>query len=618
MSTFDSTKRLLPEILSEIVKGKIQLPDFQRGWVWDDQHIRSLLVSVARSFPVGAVMLLETGGEARFQLRSIEGVSLPSGTSDAELLILDGQQRLTTLTQVLALKSAVKTRTEKGKAIERHYYWHIPTALEGGDRLDEAIEAVGIDRMQRKNFDRDVVLDLSSTKKECQALYFPCDQILNSDVWEEALQEHAPENFPLYMKFRRDVLNAFRNYQLPVIQLHRATSKEAVCLVFEKVNTGGVPLNVFELVTATYAADGYNLRDDWLGSVQRQVVSRYQRLCKEPVLQQAESTDFLQAISMIHTLEKRRADLAEGKTGKSVQPVSAKRASILEMPLEAYKKWADPVEAGFLLAAKFLRRECVKAPRDLPYRTQLAPLAAVLAQLRERWLEPRINAKLSQWFWCGVLGELYGGAIETRIANDVEDLLLWIDDDLAIPRTIGDAQFNIDRLDRMTSRLSAAYKGLNVLVLREGAHDFFWKAKIQELEAEELALDIHHIFPQDWCEKNGIKRAVYNTIVNKTPISYKANRMIGGHAPSKYLNKLQEHKQVQLDNAAMDVILTSHLIPPGAIRADDFHAFYASRKAALIALIERAMAKGVAGAVPSDSVNEGAFEDDESDVPQIV
>ena len=63
MSTFDSTKRLLPEILAEIVKAKIQLPDFQRGWVWDDQHIRSLLVSIARSFPVGAVMLLETGGE---------------------------------------------------------------------------------------------------------------------------------------------------------------------------------------------------------------------------------------------------------------------------------------------------------------------------------------------------------------------------------------------------------------------------------------------------------------------------------------------------------------------------------------------------------------------------
>ena len=591
MSTFDSTKRLLPEILSEIAKGNIQLPDFQRGWVWDDQHIRSLLVSIARSFPVGAVMLLETGGEARFQVRPIEGVALPSGNVDAELLILDGQQRLTTLTQVLALKNPVKTRTDKGKPIQRHYYWNIQVALEGGDRLEDAIEALEEDKVKRTNFGRDVELDLSTTRKECEQLYFPCNQILNSDAWEEALQEHAPEKFGLYMQFRRQVLNAFRNYQLPVIQLGKATSKEAVCLVFEKVNTGGVPLNVFELVTATYAADGFNLRDDWHGNAVRKVTGRYARLCKEPVLSQVESTDYLQAVSMLYTLDLRRADVAAGKTGKAVQPVSAKRASILAMPLAAYQAWADEVEAGFLLGAKFLRKECVKNPRELPYRSQLAPLASVLAHLRERWLEPRIYQKLSQWYWCGVLGELYGSTIETRIANDVEDLLNWIEIDGSVPRTISEASFSPDRLDTMTSRLSAAYKGLNMLVLREGAQDFFWKAKIQELDDEELALDIHHIFPQDWCEKKGIKRATYNTIVNKTPISYKANRMIGGNAPSSYLSKLQTHAQVQLGDEQMNSILGTHYVDPATLRSDDFSAFYAARKAALVQVVERAMGK---------------------------
>lgn len=607
MSTFDSTKRLLPEILSEIAKGNIQLPDFQRGWVWDDQHIRSLLVSIARSFPVGAVMLLETGGEARFQVRPIEGVTLPSGNVDAELLILDGQQRLTTLTQVLALKNPVKTRTDKGKPIQRHYYWNIQVALEGGDRLEDAIEALEEDKIKRTNFGRDVELDLSTTRKECEQLYFPCNQILNSDAWEEALQEHAPEKFGLYMQFRRQVLSAFRNYQLPVIQLGKATSKEAVCLVFEKVNTGGVPLNVFELVTATYAADGFNLRDDWHGNAVRKVTGRYARLCKEPVLSQVESTDYLQAVSMLYTLDLRRADVAAGKTGKAVQPVSAKRASILAMPLAAYQAWADEVEAGFLLAAKFLRKECVKNPRELPYRSQLAPLASVLAHLRERWLEPRIYQKLSQWYWCGVLGELYGSTIETRIANDVEDLLNWIEDDGNVPRTISEASFSPDRLDTMTSRLSAAYKGLNMLVLREGAQDFFWKAKIQELDDEELALDIHHIFPQDWCEKKGIKRAIYNTIVNKTPISYKANRMIGGNAPSSYLSKLQTHAQVQLGDEQMNAILGTHYVDPVTLRSDDFSAFYAARKAALVKIVERVMGKVAA---PS---NQGADGPDASE-----
>ena len=590
MSTFDSTKRSLPDILSDIVKGKVQLPDFQRGWVWDDDHIRSLLVSIARSFPVGAVMLLETGGEARFQLRPVEGVELPPGASQ-ELLILDGQQRLTTLTQVLALKTAVKTRTDKGKAIQRHYYWHIPTALEGGERLEDAIIAVEEDKVERTNFGKDIKLDLTTPEKECAQLYFPCDQILNSDAWEEALQEHAPDHFPQYMKFRKEVLNAFRGYQVPVIQLHKTTSKEAVCLVFEKVNTGGVPLNVFELMTASFAADGYNLRDDWYGSKERKVVSRFERMCKEPVLEQVETTDYLQAITMLHTLEKHNADLAAGKRDKQVTPVSAKRVSILGLELVDYQKWADPVEQGFMLVAKFLRREHVRDPRELPYRTQLPPLAAVLALIKERWLEPKINDKLSRWYWCGVLGELYGGAVESRMANDVAELLEWFADDSKLPRTVSDANFSPDRLDKLQSRLSAAYKGINMLVLREGAKDFFWKAEIKELDQEDIALDIHHIFPQDWCEKHGIKRDTYNSIVNKTPISYKANRKIGGHAPSVYLRKLQEEKTVQLSDEDMDALVASHGISATTLRNDDFEAHYQELKFAFFGLIGKAMGR---------------------------
>ncbi|WP_186052473.1 GmrSD restriction endonuclease domain-containing protein [Burkholderia gladioli] len=612
MSQFDSTKRSLEDVLKGVSNGKIQLPDFQRGWVWDDSHVRSLLVSIARSFPVGAVMLLETGGETRFQIRPVEGVKLPGDASKAELLILDGQQRLTTLTQVLSIDGPVATRNEKGRAIERYYYWDIRRALEGVESLDEAVIAVEADKCLRENFGRDTKLDLSTPEKEYQQLYFPCRQTLNSDDWEEGLQEHFPEQFGIYMKFRKEVLQAFRNYQLPVIELHKSTSKEAVCLVFEKVNTGGVPLNVFELVTATYAADGYNLRDDWFGSTARKVQSRQKRLAQDPVLTALESTDFLQAIAMLHTLKRRQADLAAGKTGKQVTPVSAKRATILEMPLSAYQEWANAVEQGFKHAAKFLKRECVRDVRDLPYRTQLAPLAAVLTILEERWKEPRIYAKLARWYWCGVLGELYGGAVETRIANDVEDLLAWIEgvDEAAEPRTVHDAAFRPDRLDRMTSRLSAAYKGLNVLLLRGRAADLFWKGTISELDAEDVALDIHHIFPQDWCEKQGIARKQYNTVVNKTPLSYKANRMIGGVAPSVYLSKLQKHDQVKIDDNAMDAILQTHAIEPRLLRSDDFHGFYASRKQALLALIGQAMGKPVQQAEAS-SVTAAEAEDDE-------
>lgn len=592
MSTFDSTKQQLPKILDEVIEGKIQLPDFQRGWIWDDSHVQALLVSIGRSFPVGAVMLLETGGGVRFQTRPIENVPFNGVIPAPENLILDGQQRLTSLTQVLKLSSPVHTRNEKGRPIRRYYYLNIRSALEDS-QLEDAFVAVDENRQLRANFGRDIILDLSTIERECKQLHFPCNQILNSDAWEESLQEYAPEHFGTYMQFRKNVLNAFRNYELPIIALKKETTKEAVCLVFEKVNTGGVPLSVFELITATYAADGFNLRDDWFGNKLRQMEGRQNRLKKEPVLSGMESTDFLQAITLLHTLEKRQQDIADGKTGKSVSAVSAKRAAVLTLPRTAYQKWADKVEQGFMLAAKFLRKECFYTARDLPYRPQLIPLATVLTLIGNRWLEPKIYDKLARWFWCGVLGELYGGTTETRIANDLEELLRWIENDAEEPRTVFEAAFQPDRLYTLRTRVSAAYKGLNILVLRQGARDFFWKATVQELDWEEIALDIHHIFPKSWCQSRGIPAKTFDSIINKTPISYRANRKIGGNAPATYLKNLQNETQVGLSDRQMDAILTTHLIDPAAMRTNDFDRFFQNRRRALLKLIEGVMGKTI-------------------------
>lgn len=594
MTTFDSTKASLSDLLREIKEGKIQLPDFQRGWVWDDDHIRDLLVSIARSFPIGAVMLLEAGGEVRFETRPVEGLEdlVPKGRAP-EKLILDGQQRLTTLTQALSLNAPVQTRTAKGKRIQRHYYFDIRKAVETPHALDEAIVAVDENRQLRSNFGRDVELDLSTTELECRQLHFPCSQILGSDDWEATLHRVAPEQFALYMTFRGKVLTPFRGYQLPVILLKKETSKEAVCLVFEKVNTGGVQLSVFELITASYAADGYNLRDDWFGSKVRKVESRKDRLEQDGLLKGIEATEFLQAISLLHTFELRQADLAAGRSGKQVRPVSAKRADVLQLPLSAWQKWAADLEVGFRLVGKFLKKERLYHRRELPYSTQLVPLAALLTRLQDRWLEPRIYDKLARWYWSGVLGELYGGAVETRMANDYEEMLRWIDEDEALPRTVRDANFQAERFDTLRSRLSAAYKGINVLVLREGAKDWFWKASIHELDADEIALDIHHIFPRDWCEKQGISKDQYDCILNKTPISYKANRKVGGEAPSRYLPKIQGEKQVGLQDADMDVLLGSHALSPALLRQDAFAEFLEDRRQRLSKLVEQAMGKPV-------------------------
>lgn len=611
----------MKDLLVDIQAGKIQLPDFQRGWVWEDMRIRELLVSVAQSFPVGAVMMLETGGEVTFEQRGVEGVEPRPKAEDAKWLILDGQQRLTTLTQVLQLKTPVQTHNGRGKKMKLFYYWDIQKALQPGADLLDAIVAVDERRQQYGQFHRDVTLDLSTRERECLAMHFPCNAMFDAMAWMVDLSKLNPTKIQQFLEFQQAVIGRFTGYKVPVIQLLKDTSKEAVCTVFEKVNTGGVALNVFELITATFAAEKFNLRDDWLGSVERNVQGRRTRLHAHDLLRNVEASDFIQSITLLETRAKRRERLAEltkanagvvpDEEKQQLPPVSAKRKTMLALSRTAYQAWAGKVEEGYLQVSQFLRRQSILRLRELPYQTQVVPLAAILAELDDKtWLTPVVFDKLSLWFWCGVLGELYGGAVETRIAKDVEEVLDWVKNSGPVPATVLDASFDAQRLDRLYTRNSAAYKGVNVLVLRQGAQDWYFKSTVDKLDNDDMmSLDIHHIFPEDWCKKRGIKPAVFNSIVNKTPISYKANRKIGGAAPSAYLAKLQAEKLVGLDSAAMDALLKTHQVPAQFLRADDFEGFYAARKANLLALIEQAMGKApLSHAEASDQDDDAAEE----------
>ena len=225
MSNFDSTKLSLQSILTEIVLGKMQLPDFQRGWVWDDEHIRLSSCQYWQIISYRQYYVAGTGGTARFQVRPIEGVSLNGNDVKVENLILDGQQRLTSLTQVLKLNTPVKTRNTQKRELQRYYYINIEKAMEGNGSLEDAIIGVDETKQLKENFGRDVVLDLSTPDKEYKEFFFPCNQILNSDLWEEGSMAFDKDKFPRYMEFRKEVLGKFREYDVPIIRLMKRIAK---------------------------------------------------------------------------------------------------------------------------------------------------------------------------------------------------------------------------------------------------------------------------------------------------------------------------------------------------------------------------------------------------------
>ncbi len=107
-------------------------------------------------------------------------------------------------------------------------------------------------------------------------------------------------------------------------------------------------------------------------------------------------------------------------------------------------------------------------------------------------------------------------------------------------------------------------------------------------------IDIHHIFPASYCEKQSYPRRKWNSVINKTPLSARTNRMIGGRAPSLYIGTLEgdAHK---ISSERVDELITSHHVTPALLRSDDFDAFIRDRARQLLDLIGAAMGKTVTG-----------------------
>jgi hypothetical protein len=275
--------------------------------------------------------------------------------------------------------------------------------------------------------------------------------------------------------------------------------------------------------------------------------------------------------------------------------VTGNRQALLNLPLEGYKQYETKVERGFVQAAKFLHMLHIYRIFDLPYQSQIVPLAAILADIGDAWEHEANRAQLVQWYWNGVFGELYGSAVETRIARDFVEVPAWLKGGRPEPSTVSETLFRADRLKTMRMRLSAAYKGVNALLMKEGAEDFRSGQKFDHTVFFGENVDIHHIFPQDWCKSHGIKPEVYDSIINKTPLSYRTNRIIGGIAPSQYIERLEKGNEAtpSINPQNLDAYIKSHLIDPNILRSDNFQAFMEDRQKRLLTLIEQATGKGV-------------------------
>lgn len=586
----------LSQLLQEVAAGKMQLPEFQRSWTWDDNRIRGILASLSQGYPMGAIMRLQYGNpDICFKYRTFEGVGALDVMPDH--LVLDGQQRLTSIYQSIYSGKAVNTKTDKGKELKRFYYLSIKDCLnESMDRFD-AVIAVPEDKKVKANFDRDIVLDLSDVTKEYEHKMFPINIVFDSSAlmkWNFGYMMYYQGNaqaLQMIDEFQTDVINTIVAYKLPVITLDKSTPREAVCKVFENVNTGGVPLTVFELVTATFATyqdpvtrEGFDLRKDW--EVCKKIIRAEGETLRTDLFDGIDETAFLTTVTLYTSYLDKQAN--------KVGTVSCKKKDVLNLKFESYLHNRDQVLAGFQMAREFLLKyQYVFRMRDLPYATQMIPLAAICAVLGKSKVNEANTIKiLTRWYWCGILGEMYGGANETRYANDIEDVVDEVYGKQNPARTVNAAFFSATRLLTLQTRLSAAYKGIMALLYKEKCRDFMNDTTIDLVNSMIQSPDIHHIFPEAYCVRNGIKRQKYNSIVNKTPILPETNRSIGGNAPSVYIKGILK-KVDGLTEEELQERIESHFINYSALSFDDFDTYFIDRAKSLLKLIEAAMGKQV-------------------------
>lgn len=156
------------------------------------------------------------------------------------------------------------------------------------------------------------------------------------------------------------------------------------------------------------------------------------------------------------------------------------------------------------------------------------------------------------------------------------------------PTTLREASLTAERLQSCVNSQGAAYRAIAALLRREGALDFLTGETITEVRYFQQKVEMHHIFPQKWCEQQGIARGKYNSLINKTPLSWETNRFLGSESPCRYLQRLEK---MGMARERIDEILRSHLIEPEFLRNEDFEGFFEARTEALLGKLDQAMGK---------------------------
>lgn len=552
---FSTPSFSLMELFDRIDRGDLQLPDFQRTYSWDVDRIRSLIVTVLRGYPIGVFMALDTrDAPVSFRARPVSGA--PNTKTPPGMLLLDGQQRLTTLYHCLRGDGFVDTVNPQGRSIRRRFFVDASRAICNDVLPDDAVFAVDEHDRVRSHFGPETL--------EGGQLVPVADLLGASDLLFDLAGRSVDRG--LVRSFFDEVVYPLGTYQVPMIRLSRRTAHSGVGSIFAQANSAGLQMDVFDLLTAVFGAQDPDF------SLPREFAAVAAKLKRYPALDAIGRTEFLIAVSLLVTARKGAP--------------SGTREDILKLTLEEYRSAARDVTITFQEAAEFLMQRCIFSRDQVPYTEQVISLAVILALLSDT---PRALAqveawdRLNRWFWCGVFGELYASdAVIHRMAYDVGHVPAWVCDRTAeLPRTVSDASFDPASLDTR-DKDSGIYRGIFALLMAKNARDWRTVSPFDRWTWSELKPEFTRIYPARWCQSQKISAAAADCVLNRTPMGRRTEVIRDGSAPGRYLARVQA-KSLMSDRE-FDAVLEGHCVDPELVRGD-FETFIEDRRERLANLI---------------------------------
>jgi len=612
-------KRRVIGLVEQAHEGKICLPNFQRDFVWTREEVADLIRSIFRGYFIGSLLLLRCDAEnPPFAPIFLRGSNPAHREPRPELLVLDGQQRLSSLIYALTAPDL----SLKDSSRRRWFFLNLDVLLDEPDN-DEVV----FDRARRE------LRGLDSREVQYEQRMLPCTELFQPHMflnWRDGFDDWArnkgTELHEQYRSVWRDkwtiAVTDFQTFEASLVELPRVDDSDSesigrVCAIFEKLNSTGVDLSVYDLLTARLYRSGIHLHDLWNDACKAH--SRLYAWSKGKADEHKFGVLVLRTLALLRGLDPKPRILID------LQPADfetdwKRAAAAIDRALELITLVGDD---GF----------GVFAEKWLPGFGLIPILAALRAEIDAHKLGDKERSDLRRWYWCNVFLERYSSAVESKSRKDYLELTRHWFTNGPEPDVFGDAENVIGapgfRIRGSASYASAVYSGVFCLLAIRNARDWRRGESIQLQELQD-----HHIFPQAYLKRHDIaKRVEVNTIANRTLISNETNGKIKDKAPAEYVNDeeiLPADKRETLldphfiDEATLPILLKAFETLPAEDASGLYGQFITSREEAIIREIRRVCGITHVRAVSDEDstpddlaedvrLGDGGFDEDDTD-----